>query len=211
MGVQMKVGAGARLVAAGRVKELLIAETLSEYMKRLKKLGIKELGSGSYGVVFQHPTDPNVVVKLLRQADPDYMTWVEFCKKHPRNPYLPKIIHVASGENVFEPERTGSMPTTMHLVFMEKLTPLSDAEYKQFTREILDLARPMSKRRFVPFDVDCDYRLWDAVSKQKKDSNLAACGKFIAKMGGTGTMLDVHMSNVMKRGEQFVIVDPFAS
>ncbi len=34
---------------------LLTAETFKEYVEQLKKSDIKEMGQGSFGVVFQHP------------------------------------------------------------------------------------------------------------------------------------------------------------
>lgn len=42
-------------------RRLVIAETISEYIRRLENLGIKKIGEGGYGVVFQHPTLDDVV------------------------------------------------------------------------------------------------------------------------------------------------------
>jgi hypothetical protein len=201
----MKVHAAARLVQA---------ETIQNYVQRLKKLGIRRIGGGEYGLVFQHPTLPDVVVKLLVEKDPDYMSWVQFSQKHQDNPYVPKIFNVSQDKNRFDPEmfkRFGSSNLLdMHLIFMEKLKPVTMNEYKKFGTHLADLANGVARKdAFMWKHIRDTPILWSLLSKQKEDLALAEVAKFISD--GHAGMLDVHEGNVMKRGAQVVIIDPFAS
>lgn len=196
-------------------QRLLVAETLSEYTRRLRKLGIKEIDRGEYGIVFQHPTLKDVVVKLLGEADPDYMDWIHFCQKNQNNPYVPKIHKVTKKTNVFDlgdsGMYSGSLPH-LYLIFMEKLKPLSNAEFTKFGAYVAGLAHTVPDRgSFVARDITDSAKLWTAVSRQKKDQTLANVAKIIARKGTAGVLLDIHPGNIMKRGTQIVITDPFAS
>jgi len=208
----------------------LLAETAYEYVKRLGKLGIQSLGKGMYGQVFQHPTMPNVVVKLLLETDPMYQKYVTFCQKHQSNPYVPKIIGVESAQKAFDTkDRWNLEQANLYLVFMEKLTPASNKQYKAFGDYAANLAntqwrKQYSKKRTDIADKINDSTLfwggeetanelsrpniWRYLETQKVDKNLAVLAKFFFP---DGLYLDIHQNNVMMRGQQIVIIDPFMS
>lgn len=188
----------------------LRAETLNSYVKRLKKLGIKTLGRGQYADVFQHPTMPDVVVKLLTDNDPCYEAYVEFSRKT-RNKYTPKILDVVSADQAFDVKGKDDLGD-LRLVFMEKLEPLHYNRFIDFGEHVGKLAGFKSR-----FDIESalmDVETWIKVSKQKVDPDLAKLAKFLVKINKTGvkgSQLDLHDGNMMVRGTQVVITDPFAS
>jgi hypothetical protein len=68
----------------------------------------------------------------------------------------------------------------------------------------------MGRETFIWRHVCDNLLLWEAVSRQKEDLDLAKVAKFISKGPAKG-LLDMHEPNIMKRGSQIVITDPFAS
>ncbi len=180
----------------------LLAETVNQYIKRLDKLGIKKIGQGGYAKVFQHPTMPDVVVKVMTQYDSGYRKYVAFCQTA-NNRYCPRILDVV--DHAYESDFLGK--DKRQLVFMEKLNPLGIASFIRFEYdidELLDLPQGT---------VDLtDRRIWKSISRQKKDKDLAQVANFIyttlTKI--SGIMLDMHNGNLMVRGNQIVIIDPFA-
>jgi hypothetical protein len=182
----------------------LLAETVQQYIDRLKELGIKSLGDGSFAEVFQHPTMPNVVVKLLYEDDPGYLKYLKFCQgKGKGNPYCPKILQVVQAKDAFDiTTRIGENLPNLHLVFMEKLKPINNTQYASFVA----LLHKSSGMRLSPEDRE----LWFHLSRQIIDKDLAVVARFIYATSAKED-LDMHTGNVMKRGTQWVITDPFSS
>lgn len=195
---------GASIHGVLNASHRLLAETVQEYIDRIQELGIKSLGSGGFGQVFQHPTMPNVVVKLIHNDDPGYMKYVKFCTGPGKgNPYCPKILQVVEAKDAFDTsKRIGEDLANLSLVFMEKLKPIELQQYRKFVEQMQALMG-------FP-DYLSDRVGWLRLSKQTKDKDLAKVAKFIYTTSAD-TDIDMHKGNVMKRGQQWVITDPFSS
>ena len=169
----------------------LLAETFKEYSKRLSSMGLKELGEGAFGKVFQHPADRDIAVKIVRRDDAN-RRWLKFCQSHQDNPFLPKLY----GVNTLDVEDS----KYAYAVFMEKLKPAPLYKFVSFSEDIADSLRkeghPVSPKSF-----------WKDCANFSKDNNLKEVATFFAKALGR---LDISMHNVMLRGKQIVFVDPLA-
>lgn len=201
----MKIQAATRLGAQQQIR----AERIQEYIKRLRKLGIKSMGSGSFADVFQHPTMPNVVVKLLTDHDRGYEAYVKFSQKNPSNKYCPRILDVVRVDGAFDKVGEFDM-LDLRLVAMEKLKPLEDDDYHKFGNHVLKCAG-------LPSERDAGHELeyievWRKATKQKTDPDLAKLAAFIVKnVSHRGVQLDMHQGNMMMRGGQIIVTDPFAT
>lgn len=207
------VNAATRLVASHTVK----AESIEDYTQRLKKLGIKQIGEeGAAGVVFQHPTLKDVAVKLLVEEDNAYKDYVKFCQKNPSNPYLPKIHKVSKAKNAFD-GNYGRATNDLYLVFMEKLTPISTREYNKFASYCSKLANERRTDKDISwtsgyFDSKEKLNLddfWQDVARNRTDPMVAKTAKYLFQASRRYT-LDMHQMNLMKRGTQVVLIDPFS-
>lgn len=207
-----------KINAATRLK----AERRTEYVQRLKNMGIKHLGKGAWADVFQHPTMKDVVVKISTW-DPGFSAYTKFCTDHPNNPYLLKIISLhekpmgegfnyegSSGDTAGPGGRTSSVIT-----FIEKLAPVSRTGVLRFVALCEELAGlpPTGKT----FNYYADYgneklndRLWAALSKQSQDRNLQQFAAWYVKRIAAGSIPDVHDGNVMMRRNQIVFSDPLS-
>lgn len=200
-----------------RFKEFLITEENSgEYIQRLTKtLNVKRLGSGAYASVFQHPVYHNVAVKFV-QEDPAYVEYAWFCKKHPKNKWLPKVVSIHSVKfDEVDWEDGNSDEGT--LVFFQKLRKAKPAEIKKAAQEILkdvpdswfekNTYERADYKNFYTFD-DPE---WNVVSKFAKDKDTKELALELEGMGAN----DIHDANVMMRDEgdrsQLVFTDPVAS
>lgn len=224
----MKINASQRLLAsecsiefAGQGELInaavheIVAERLQNYVKRLKKLGIKRLGGGSFANVFQHPTLPDVVVKLLVENDWGYEQYVKFSQKNPANKYVPKILQVVNADQAFDKKHEADVEN-LRLIFMEKLQPALDDDYLEFANDCSATLYLKGNANFARMDSAINYMnsvsTWVQLSTQKKDPQLAALAQFIVKTRGKrGAALDMHSGNIMMRGNQVVVTDPFST
>ena len=199
---------------------LVTAETLEQYLHFLRKQDIKKLGRpGLSAVVFEHPTMTNVAVKVIVSSDPYYLRYVEFCKKHPNNPWLPKIL---SGPETRlldvdddwndkpSKDRKGiSIKQKVIFIFLEKLrssTPLDRANAVEHFWDLLkeQTDDPANFPKFIRFS-DFGPGDWKILSKQTKDPHIAALADFLYRFD---KYLDLHSDNLMLRGSQLVFSDP---
>lgn len=194
-------------------------ESRSEYFKRLEdELKIRRLGNGAFARVFQHPTHPEVVVKVFTDEDQAYNKYLKFCQAHPDNKYLPKILSVHRHvNNPFKPDhdRTDDeiVDDRYTIVFMEKLEPSTMRAVTSFAEKLagpdyLDLA---ADKKDDLFHLTLFRRpQWLALAKQKHDPDLAEFAKFFAATftNSSASFPDLHDSNIMQRGSQLVFTDP---
>lgn len=185
----------------------VVAEHLKDYVKRLKKMGIKQLGSGRFADVFQHPTMPNVVVKLLTENDRGYEAYVKFSQKNKNNKYVPRILQVVEADDAFDKKGQYDMGN-LRLIFMEKLEPIHYNKYIDFGEHVLKCAGIEAKNMETSL---MEISTWQKCANQKEDRDLAAVAKFIVKTQGGDIEIDIHDDNVMMRGSNPVITDPFSS
>lgn len=161
-------------------------QDLDDYLDYLGTRRIKELGNGYFSTVFQHPTREDVAVKVVA-GDTQYLRFLRFASKYPKNPYLPKIYsvtkHVSSGSSYY-------------IVMMEKLRKLPYQKYRKWRVKLKTgntLAQFSHKLR--------------ELSKTCEDKHLREIFKFLYR---NQFYFDLHGGNVMQRGDQLVIVDPMA-
>lgn len=162
-----------------------------DYEEFLRSKNIKVKGRGGYGVVYQHPTHKNIVVKVWGSYDYGYESWVKFCMKNQDNPLVPKIYH--NSEH-------GSFNITM----LEKLKPLDEINYwdTQWNKHL------SPHFDFIPSSKFC----WVSELKAKHE-HAKQILKFLKRnIYKDDTSLDLHDENVMWRGKgkkrQLVITDP---
>jgi len=183
-----------------RVCELLTEEPLAAYVSRLaKKHGIKELGSGMFSKVFQHPKLGDVVVKVVSNRDRNFLRYLTWAIEHQDNPYVPKLLDLR-----VQPGRKQGKYT---IVFMEKLRPITPSRLrpklaKLFGRE--DAFKLLSSDR-----ADVTYRLLRrAVEGGDLDPHLEELIKYLLD---EHEQFDMHEGNFMLRGNQLVFTDPVYS
>lgn len=207
-----------KIEAAQRLK----AERKSEYVQRLKDMGIKQLGKGAWADVFQHPTMKDVAVKVSIW-DPGFSAYTKFCTEHPKNPYLLKIVSVhsepaGSGFN-FEGnvgDRPGAAGRTSSIItFLEKLTPASESDIKKFVARCEALAGlTLTGKTFNLYhsygNEDMDMQLWTGLAKQNQDPNLRQFATWYVKKIQGDSIPDIYDDNVMMRRNQIVFSDPLS-
>jgi hypothetical protein len=111
-------------------------ESYSEYVNRLRALGIKELGSGAWAQVFQHPLYSRVVVRVFTQDDTGYKKWLKFIIRNRNNRYVPQIIPNEQGKLFYYTNIKDSydyedkkVPMRAYFVFIKKYAILDDKKF----------------------------------------------------------------------------------
>lgn len=178
----------------------LIAETLKEYVKRLRNDGVEFLGKGSLATTFVHPKHKNIAVKLYT-ANSGFDVFLRFCLANPQNPYCPKIYEVTTVEKALDTELPkGPSRVPLKAVFMERLRPLRASEYKKFALEVGHLGGlSWPSTTLMSYGKD----VWPKVAAQKQDPNLAKVARWLCKTvyysRNRKFMSDVHEQNLMAR------------
>ena len=175
---------------------IVTAEHYRDYVERLVRLlGREPFGQGAYASVFQHPTYPNIVVKVYRK-DRGYEAYLAWCAKNKRNKYVPKFIGKA---RVF----WDSDHNYIGVVFMEKLTSLTQRDLQTFGRKIQKTMKDLGD--VVSGDLHFDRDEWSLLAVHHPDPDLRA---FSAFMRENWEQEDIKRDNLMKRGDQLVFIDP---
>lgn len=191
------------------VSDLLVEETYDAYIQRLTKdLRIEKLGSGYYAKVFQHPTHPDVAVKVLSDNDPEYIKYVKIIRKRQKNPWFPKIIGL---EKVRFDSSYKSGKSKGYVIFFERLSKISGKEYKGVSKIFIDELKKYRKNvdtsSYAEL-MDLGLSDWKIIAKNSNDPNISELAKVLVKVGAK----DIHDENVMKRSNgHFVFTDPVAS
>lgn len=194
----------------GMVLQQTNEEKRSEYFRRLEKdLNIERLGGGGYAKVFQHPTHPEIAVKVVTDSDESYLKYLDFIHDHPKNKYVPHVLSVhkhSTGEKEYAVS-DDMLDSDYTIVFMEKLRPINSREYDALNVKIGDLLGGVAIKMH-----SLAKRHWAALSKQNEDSDLATFAKFMLDILESHVSLsDIHENNIMMRGNQPVFTDPLAS
>lgn len=127
---------------------IIPTENSKAIFAKLQQLGYEKLGSGQDATVWAK--DDNHVIKILMprrtlpsdvtNAEKGFMTFYEFCKKHPELPNLPRFIDIGGqGTTVFEINGT-----PYRQIAMERLLPIPD---KSFEQRIVWLLSDLAKIR----------------------------------------------------------------
>lgn len=175
------------------------AETLKEYVKRLRQDGVEFLGKGSLATTFVHPKDKNIAVKVYTDNS-GFDKFLRFCRSHPKNPYCPKIYQITSVPKALDTEMDrGPARVPVRAVFMERLRPLRATEYKKFSQEVGHLG---GESWPSPTLMTYGKKVWANVALQKEDRHLAQFAKWMCNNVYSGNRLymsDVHEQNLMAR------------
>lgn len=158
------------------------AESRITYVRRLRDLGIEQLGHGYYSHVFQHPQLPDIAIKVVDSEDFMYLRWARWSKLHPGNAFMPVIESIIQYQDYA-------------LVFMEKLERIHDMEYDTF---LADIGWPGG---FNSTNIE-------SARDDVHSDDLRLVLYFLARYKG---FLDLHPNNFMQRGHQIVFSDPLAT
>ena len=174
------------------------AELIDDYLKRILRDKIQVLGSGAEGTVFQHPTHPNIVVKIAPRFSGSY-SWAEESKKHKDNPFFLRI------HGIFEVKlrhtRQGN-EIGYCLIFMEKLKPITnaltlDAIFGAAFLEWLQQSHNPKRSLFLKY------------VEEVKDPDAKVALVTIVLHRPSHILVDITYSNILLRGNQPVFVDPW--
>lgn len=163
--------------------------------------GFHRLGSGQFAGVYGHPTYP-YVIRIFAKGDEGYIKWLKFCLAHQGNRFIPKFkgkpVQAAPSLYVVRMERLKPIPSsqeddirTLSWVISHYSLMMDPDQYAQYTEE----TRLAIERLFPDFRTDAD---------------LKEIGLFMSPENNRDVVEDIHDENVMLRGEQMVITDPFA-
>jgi hypothetical protein len=165
----------------------LDANNLKNYMQ---KLGFSYVNGGLYSEVF---TDNKNIVKIFRDNDFAYRDFIKYCNENRNNPALPKFkgkaVRLTSNVRMIRMEILSPVPSNYsddYRVIMNYYYGI----YSYYTSgsgrypiKLTDLSRPM--------------RIFMITLKDLRDYN-------------KDYFMDLHQGNVMMRGDQPVIIDPYA-
>ncbi len=168
-------------------------ETFLGYQLRLRELGVTFLGEGSFGTVYEHPTNPKVAVKIVR-SDTLYLRYAEFCMRHTKNPWLPRIHEVT-------PLKLKDAPKA-YSVFMERLKPAAPGDFTA----LRDGLRTKFKLTLWTEPQWFSKDGWKLVARGS-DPAFAQLANYFADQINR---VDLNSNNIMHRGSQIVFTDPVA-
>lgn len=172
-------------------------ETIDQYVKRLKRSGVKELGRGFFSKVFAHPHTDTVAVKLTCKVDRRYINYAKKCQQLQENVWLPKVMSINS---------VRFSNAQRHLIFMERLAPAKAHHVKKAIQQILAGTTVTNTRKFKTFH-DFSADIWSRVAAQSPSAHIRELAQIMYRLRPD----DLHNGNVMMRGEQLVFTDPVAS
>jgi hypothetical protein len=194
--------------------------TATDILRTLKSDGIK-MASGSYGMVLMK-SDWDHVLKFF-PYDPCYMMFVDYCLKNKSNKHLPKFKKQPIPMHAFFQTTPGKKKINkFYAVKVEKLQPLVDQEDIHVVgiagSKLLAIKYNYAKEEHKEKEFLDDYLKPKAsdkfgdLSKQRDFFELVfdLRDNVEGNVEGTKCFLDFHEGNVMKRGSDLVIIDPFA-
>ena len=170
--------------------------------------GFEEGGAGGYAVVYFHPNRP-YMIKVAKQPDKNYLAYANFARYYYQtNPLLPAIYDIWSKNDYFlvVGEKLNSARGKVPSPFIELTSYYLFAGVKRLAKDpnhvfsLEDLIRQMPGWRQ---NLKADRQAWFANNK----TNLQAIIKFIANQRA---MIDMHIGNIMMRGNEIVFTDPVA-
>jgi hypothetical protein len=192
-------------------------ETKHDYLKRLRDLGIKELGEGANAAVFQHPYYKNVVVRIFSHTDYGYMSWMKFIKAHPNNRYVPQIIPNEQGTLFYKTTVLYSATyfkkytRSLYFVFLKKYQPLTTVmTLKGLTRQLLQYTNfhYSAKNRLDSYPTAYIFKNIVDNPKFRQDwgDDAVEVIRFLSKTD----RLDLHTENIMwdAKNKNIVFTDP---
>ena len=143
---------------------------------------------GMYAHIFVHPTYP-YVLKVFNAADEGYKIWFKFSKENQDNPFVPKI-------------KGGLVKITddAYACRLEELDPFVD--------NLNDISK-IFWGVFLETDGFVNNVSYIIHKSFGQDIYVDAVLKNFMAFRKTYGMLDMHQDNIMLRGDQLVIIDPY--
>lgn len=182
----------------------------------------KSLGGGLFAKVYGHDTGD---VYKFWVKDDAYEKYIDYCLKHQDNPFLPKFKSKIKNLTTFF-KRPSSFPDKIRYIKMEALKPVehtsnqmvpgTDTTYRALINMLLeiidfngtfDTVKQMIERMMRKHKVVADsYILLNKKIGFVEDlfDVLSDLTKHVGKIN------DLHEGNIMLRGDQLVLTDPFA-
>jgi hypothetical protein len=182
--------------------------------QHMKSLGYNHIGAGKDQTTWISPDGSVVKIFGTQRGQKGwtedhrmFATWVQYCRKHAANPYIPKF----SGWRSFQyPEGSGQRYLQIK---MERLTPIRDrtqrAVLEQFSHAVENSRSFDSLKGVVAGRLGAEF-----VTKSPlfRDTVLFDTVKELNDMADQrGWILDLHGGNFMRRGQQVIIVDPWVA
>lgn len=179
-------------------------ESIDNYFKRLAEIGIKRIGRGQYASVFQHPTQPDLVVKVGEANWSKSKEWLLWCKKNPSR-WTPKVTLV---EDVsFQLPNGGKLDVKRcFIAFLEKLQPADGALVKDFLSNLKSLGAMESSYTLVGGKSGYRIRREALKSAGSLTEDLRRTLLTVSRLSPNG--FDCKVSNFRSRGSQLVLTDP---
>jgi hypothetical protein len=187
------------------------AVSFQQYVNQLEHKKLVLLGRGRTGQVYQHPTMPHVAVKVFRKSSTTQGDeWLSYCQAHPSK-WLPKIygfqelnIKVTKQDVIDDIEEEGTGLLKHMICFMEKLETMTE---KELTSLIASNGVSDVIERDVKY-VEPTWRLDTTTLYQKDEAFIRSIQK--AQELSRKSWMDLRLPNLMRRGNQLVLVDPVA-
>lgn len=177
------------------------SETWISYLNRLYKEGIKYLDSGSFGRVYEHPTNPNLVVKLVSH-DPAYMEFIKYAVKYGnKNPWFPKVVLPIKTAKV---SKTSGKEVTVHFIFQERLYPLKRSDLKSLEFALFEPDEVLTRDKLFSFP-----KKISLTNSKNFPPSVLQVRSVLRQLLKQGFKLDLRVDNFMKRKNgQYVLIDP---
>lgn len=190
-----------------------IPEKLEKY---LTDNNFKQLGSGEFSTVWQSPTE-KFVIKVYRSTEYNSSIdkqWYEYCRSNKGNPHLPKVGKLKDFGNwyVVFIEKLEPVPMSVDIpamrIYSEALAelkplPKTSKDYEYYEYEFLNIPYSLFHGTF---DNDFLKKMLDAYPTVYDIYN-----KIVKPANSIQVRLDLHLGNVMMRGDTLVITDPIKS
>ena len=152
--------------------------------KKLEELGYKKymLGSGIFGIVYARPED-NFVLKIYT-TDRGYESFLKFIGDHKGSPFVPKLRGKPMRINRYT------------LIRIEKLTEMPMDDYMAVNHYLFSTSLMLRK-----------------VSTNELNKKFPGFTEFLDELKENAQLnhmgLDMHMGNIMMRGNTPVVIDPY--
>ncbi len=168
-----------------------------ELLAIIKKKGWKHKSGGAYSSVYFNTKHPKLVMKISRDPTDGWLMWANVTSGK-KNPWFPQIHSCA----VFDqPNDTGGRNYIHYIAIVEKLHSISSHKiYSEY-----DLLTSI---------LNTGYDYWDTSKLRLNIPNwlsapLVRCLALMKRVSRQ-CYVDMHDENVMRRGSQLVINDPFS-
>ena len=166
--------------------------TIDDAHEILKKAGYAQIGDGYYAEVFAKPGADHVL-KLFNSRDKAYQAFVNIAIQNP-NTHFPKF--------------KGKMMKITNNYYAIRMEKLSELAGDPRTRGIIKLMiEYITRKEDDPFRPFPDQRQMDVLEKLQPGIT-EACDVIVELLKHNNADVDLHLGNVMMRGNTYVITDP---